>query len=158
MVAIGADQACVMEAIKGRRDVMGVKISGAYLGGLAMEMTHELSSTKLVTDPPLDNGGEGRSFSPTDLVASAVGSCMMSVMAIHARKHKISLNGMACHIEKHMSQDLPRRISALDVVIRMPKHLAESQRQELEAIGNSCPVIQSISPAITLNKKYVYEA
>jgi uncharacterized OsmC-like protein len=83
---------------------------------------------------------------------------MMSVMAIHARKHKISLNGMVCHIEKHMSQDLPRRISALDVVIRMPKHLAESQRQELEAIGNSCPVIQSISPAITLNKKYVYEA
>ena len=139
-------------------DIMAVKISGSYLGGLAMEMTHELSSTTLLTDPPLDNGGEGKSFSPTDLVATGLGACMMSVMAIHARKRSINLSGMACRVEKHMSQDLPRRISQLDVEITMPKHLGDAERKELEAIGNGCPVIQSISPAIKLNKIYRYEA
>lgn len=137
---------------------MGVKIKGRFLGGLAMEMTHELSGTKLLTDPPLDNGGEGKSFSPTDLVATSLGACMMSVMAIHARKQKIDLTGMACSVEKHMSPDLPRRISTLDVVIQMPKHLSDAHRKELEQIGNTCPVIQSISPEIKLNKIYRYEA
>jgi putative redox protein len=137
---------------------MGVKISGKFIGGLAMEMTHELSNTRLQTDPPLDNGGEGKSFSPTDLVATAMGSCMMSVMAIYAKKQGIDLKGMACHVEKHMSQDLPRRISALDAIIIMPKHLSELQRKELEHIGNTCPVIQSLSSAVKLNKTYRYEA
>jgi uncharacterized OsmC-like protein len=137
---------------------MGVKISGTFVGGLSMEMTHELSKTKLLTDPPLDNGGEGRSFSPTDLVATAIGSCIMSVMAIYAKKNGVNLKGMACQVEKHMSQDLPRRISALDVVIIMPGHLSEAQRKELEVIGNNCPVIHSISSAIALNKTYRYEA
>ena len=137
---------------------MGVKISGKFIGGLSMEMTHDLSKTSLLTDPPLDNGGEGKSFSPTDLVATALGSCMMSVMAIHAKKHGINLSGMDCHVEKHMSQDLPRRIAALDVVIKMPKHLSDAQRKDLEHIGNTCPVIQSIHPSIQLNKTYRYEA
>jgi putative redox protein len=135
---------------------MGVKISGAYFGGLATSMTHDLSGVSVVTDPPLDNGGEGKSFSPTDLVATAVGSCMMSVMAIYAKKEHLDLTGMLCSVEKHMSADLPRRISRLDVVLNMPKGLAKDQRECLEKIGNACPVIQSIHPSMELNKSYIY--
>ena len=137
---------------------MGVKISGKFISGLSMSMEHELSGTQVITDPPLDNGGEGKSFSPTDLVATGLGSCMMSVMAIHAKKRSISLSGMSCHVEKHMSADLPRRISRLDVRIIMPKNLRQSDRVELEHIGDTCPVIQSLHPDILIDKTYVYEA
>jgi putative redox protein len=137
---------------------MGVKIAGAFTGGLAMAMTHDMSKTVVLTDPPLDNGGEGKSFSPTDLVATALGSCMMSVMAIYAKKERIDLMGMACAVEKHMSADLPRRISGLDAVITMPKSLTSEQRRTLEHIGNTCPVIMSLHPDIKLNKSYKYEA
>ena len=136
---------------------MGVKISGKYIGGLAMAMTHDLSQTSLITDPPLDNGGEGKGFSPTDLVATALGSCMMSVMCIQAKKDKIDLTGMQCAVEKHMSADLPRRIVQLDIVISMPKSLQEADRKRLEHIGNTCPVIQSLHTDIKLNKNYRYE-
>ncbi len=126
------------------------------MGGLAMAMTHDLSQASIVTDPPLDNGGQGKSFSPTDLVATAVASCMMSVMAIYGKKERLDLAGMAVTVEKHMSADLPRRISQLDVVLKMPVGLTNEQRQSLEKIGNSCPVIQSLHPSIILNKSYVY--
>lgn len=135
---------------------MGVKIGGQYQGGLAMKMTHELSGTTVMTDPPLDNGGEGKSFSPTDLIATALGACMMSVMAIAATKEGLSLTGMDCHVEKHMSSDLPRRISRLDVRISLPAALSPEQRRRYEAIGNACPVIQSLSPQVVIDKKYAY--
>jgi putative redox protein len=137
---------------------MGVKIRGAYVSGLTMRMTHELSGKTLETDPPLDNGGQGLSFSPTDLVATALGSCMMSVMAIFAKRESINLTGMACVVEKHMSTDLPRRIARLDVVVTMPRALKPDQRETLESIGNSCPVIQSLSSSLHIEKIYRYEA
>ena len=135
---------------------MGVKISGNYVGGLSMKLVHEPSGTTLLTDPPRDNGGEAKSFSPTDLVATALGSCMMSVMAIGARKEQWDLAGMTCSVEKHMSVDLPRRITGLDVQIELPAKLSPDARARLEAIGNSCPVIQSLHPAIVINKNYHY--
>ncbi len=137
---------------------MGVQISGAYLEGLTMRMKHDLSGTTLLTDPPLDNGGQAKSFSPTDLVATALGACMMSVMAIAARKDAIDLAGMSCQVEKHMSTDLPRRIACLEVVITMPRHLHQDQRQALESVGNRCPVIQSLSRDIKIETIYQYEA
>lgn len=137
---------------------MGVKISGSYVSGLTMRMTHELSGKTLDTDPPLDNGGAGLSFSPTDLVATALGSCMMSVMAIFAKRENIDLTGMACAVEKHMSTDLPRRIARLDVTITMPRALKPDLREALEKIGNSCPVIQSLNGALQIEKIYRYGA
>ncbi len=122
-----------------------------------MKMSHQLSGTTVLTDPPLDNGGQGLSFSPTDLVATALGACMMSVMAIHAKKQQTSLEGMACHVEKHMSADLPRRIIRLDVLIMLPRHLSMTQRQELETIANNCPVIHSLHPGVDIKKNYSYE-
>lgn len=135
---------------------MGVKVNGVYNGGLSMKLTHELSGSSIVTDPPRDNGGEGKSFSPTDLVATGLGSCMMSVMAIAAKKEGWDLTGMKCAVEKHMSADLPRRITGLDVSIDLPSHLSPDVRARLEVIGNTCPVIQSLHPDILINKNYRY--
>jgi putative redox protein len=135
---------------------MGVKISGKFLGGLNTSMTHELSQASIMTDPPLDNNGEGKSFSPTDLLATAAGSCVMTIMAIYAKKNAIDLGGMACDVEKHMSSAPPRRVASLDINVFMPKNLSIEQRRILEEVGNSCPVLLSLSPDVKLNKKYIY--
>ena len=136
---------------------MGVKISGVFLGGLNTAMTHELSGVKIMTDPPLDNGGEAKSFSPTDLLATAAGSCVMTIMAIYAKKNNISLDGMRCEIEKHMSQEPPRRVSAIDIWVYMPKSLPADLRMTLESVGNSCPVLLSLGQDVNVRKTYVYE-
>jgi putative redox protein len=135
---------------------MSVEISGKYIGGLSLEMTHGPSKVKLLTDPPLDNGGMASSYSPTDLVATALGSCMLSVVAIAAKKENILLEGMNFKVSKHMSSDLPRRISCLDVKIQLPKSLSEPQRTKLMDTANACPVIQSLNPAIQINKTYEF--
>lgn len=135
---------------------MGVKITGEFQGGLSVKLIHTLSGTVLMTDPPRDNGGEGKSFSPTDLVATGLGSCMMSVMAIAAKKEGWDLTGMRCEVEKHMSVDLPRRIAGLDVQLEMPARLSPEARARLEVVGNTCPVIQSLHPDIIINKNYRY--
>lgn len=136
---------------------MGVKISGKFLGGLNTKMTHLLSNESIITDPPLDNGGEGKSFSPTDLLATAAGSCVMTIMAIYAKKHNINLAGMSCDVEKHMSKVPPRRISQIDIDIYMPKSIPLAQRDTLESVGNSCPVLLSLGPDIVVRKQYRYE-
>jgi len=136
---------------------MGVKISGKFLGGLNTSMTHELSQVKVVTDPPLDNGGEGKSFSPTDLLATAAGSCVITIMAIYAKKHRIDLTGMSCKVEKHMSSEPPRRVARLDIVISMPKQLPHDVRPVIEDVGNNCPVLLSLHPEIKVEKIYRYE-
>ena len=135
---------------------MGVKISGTFLGGLNTSMTHELSQVKILTDPPLDNGGVGKSFSPTDLLATAAGSCVMTIMAIYAKRNGIDLRGMSCQVEKHMAASPLRRVSALDINVSMPNILTVDQRRVLEEVGNSCPVLLSLSPDVKLNKKYIY--
>lgn len=136
---------------------MGVKINGRFLGGLNTSMTHELSGNSILTDPPLDNGGEGRSFSPTDLLATAAGSCVMTIMAIFAKKNQIDLSGMRCEVEKHMSHSPPRRVSKLDIKVYMPRSLTTDIRGKLEVVGNSCPVLLSLSSEVELNKSYIYE-
>lgn len=136
---------------------MGVKISGKFLGGLNTKMSHILSGESILTDPPLDNGGEGKSFSPTDLLATAAGSCVMTIMAIYAKKNNIDLTGMGCNVEKHMSKDPPRRISQIDIDIYMPKSIPEAQRDTLESVGNSCPVLLSLGQGVVVHKNYRYE-
>jgi uncharacterized OsmC-like protein len=135
---------------------MGVKISGKYLGELAMQMTHELSGATVTTDPPLDNGGRGASFSPTDLVATALGACMMSVMTLEAKKKDWDLTGMSCDLEKHMSADLPRRIRQIDVTIKMPRSLESEARKTLENIAHNCPVAHSLKDALKVNCQFAY--
>jgi putative redox protein len=136
---------------------MGVKISGKFVAGLAMQMVHDPSGTVVTTDPPVDNGGQGVSFSPTDLVATALGSCMMSVMTIAAKKEGRSLDGMACTVEKHMSQDLPRRIIKLDVCLTLPATLTENERSRFIDIAWNCPVIHSLNQQIFIDKKVIFQ-
>ena len=91
-----------------------------YLGGLRTEATHVQSGTKILTDAPTDNHGKGEAFSPTDLVATALGSCMMTIMGIAAQTHGIDIDGTKLHITKIMSAS-PRRIGEIVVEVHFPK-------------------------------------
>ena len=97
-----------------------IEIHIDYAGDLHCDAWHGPSSTKISTDAPVDNQGRGESLSPTDLLATALGSCMATVMGIAARRKDIDLAGMKIRVEKHMSEDQPRRVSKLAVEITMP--------------------------------------
>lgn len=126
---------------------MAVLITGRYTGDLKVTVRHELSGTEFGTAAPLDNQGDGSSFSPTDLVATSLGSCILTVIAIAARKEGIPFDGASFRVEKHMASD-PRRIARLPLVIEMPAGLTDSQRERLEKVGSHCPVHRSIHPDI----------
>ena len=125
-----------------------VEIKINYEGELQCMNIHGPSGSACTTDAPVDNNGRGSSFSPTDLVASALGSCMATIMGIVAERKDIDLEGMVVTVRKHMSEDLPRRISRLDVRIDMPLPGDHPQRKILESAALSCPVHQSIHPDI----------
>lgn len=135
---------------------MGVKITGEFTGGLETRMRHEHSGAVIVTDPPLDNGGCGASFSPTDMLAASYGACMMSIVALKGKKENIDLKGMQVAIEKNMTTSLPRRVASLDVHLTLPAHLTPTQREEMEKAAKNCPVALSVSPDIVINFKAMY--
>ncbi len=134
-----------------------VQISIRYTGELHCVATHEPSHSEVATDAPVDNNGKGEAFSPTDLVATALGTCMATVMAIAARRHQVELNGMRVSISKEMSKDTPRRIVRLASEIHLPLPENHPQRQLLEAAALGCPVHQSLHPQIEKPVKFVWE-
>jgi uncharacterized OsmC-like protein len=134
---------------------MAVEITGTYLGNLKMELTHGPSGAKLKTAAPVDNKGDGSSFSPTDLVAAALGSCMVTTMAIVAERDGIAAEEFTFRIEKHMAND-PRRIGALPVEIHMPAGLNPDQRAKLERAANHCPVHRTLAPEVDQPVTFVY--
>jgi uncharacterized OsmC-like protein len=121
-----------------------VRIQLQYQGGLRTTATHEPSGNTLNTDAPLDNNGRGEAFSPTDLVATALGACMATVMGIVAERKGISMEGL----RKHMSEDAPRRISKLEVDLHMPVSASHPERKLLESAARGCPVHHSLHPDI----------
>ena len=125
-----------------------VEIKLAYEGDLHCSATHTPSGNTLVTDAPLDNNGRGQAFSPTDLVATALGTCMATVMGIVARRKNIALEGMNITVRKFMSQDTPRRISRLELDIDMPLPANHPERLLLESAARGCPVHHSLHPDI----------
>lgn len=125
-----------------------VTITSTYEGGLRCSATHGPSGQTLLTDAPVDNHGKGESFSPTDLVATAVANCMMTVMGIAAERHGVDLTGTKVVIGKEMSADLPRRIVALRSVMTIPLSADHPQRALLEGAARACPVKQSLAPEI----------
>jgi putative redox protein len=127
-----------------------VKIEIAYQGQLRCEAVHGPSGTKLSTDAPKDNHGKGESFSPTDLVATALGTCMLTVMGIVAQRHNISLEGATVTVVKDMATAPARRIGRLTVDIRVPGKLDEEQRKLLENAAHTCPVHKSLHPEIEI--------
>jgi putative redox protein len=134
---------------------MAVEITGRYLGDLKVEVTHGPSGVTIRTAAPVDNQGDGSSFSPTDLAAAALGACMLTLMGIVARRDGIDLRAATFRLEKHMA-DGPRRIGALPVVIRMPAGLAPEQRKKLERAALTCPVHHSLLEEIDKPVEFAY--
>lgn len=123
---------------------MTVEISVVYQGQLRCEATHGPSGVTLHTDAPVDNHGRGESFSPTDLVATALGSCILTILGIQADKHGLDLTGTRVTVEKHMSTDTPRRIARLPVRVAVPVELDADMRKRLERAAHTCPVHHSL--------------
>ncbi|MFZ4622137.1 MAG: OsmC family protein [Bacteroidota bacterium] len=135
-----------------------VPISIVYQGELRCSAVHDNSGTTFITDAPKDNSGRGESFSPTDLVATALGSCMITTMGILAKKEQLNvdLDGTRIAIEKHMSTSGPRRIAKLAAVFTFPAGISAQYRARLKEIGDTCPVAKSLHPDIVLDVHYNY--
>lgn len=135
---------------------MAVDIDIVYTGDLHCEATHRPSGTKLVTDAPVDNGGKGDAFSPTDLCATSLGACLVTTMALVAQRHGIELAGTAVHVVKEMVADPRRRIGALRTTITFPAGLSLSgaDRALLEATARACPVTQSLGPHVEVPMEF----
>lgn len=118
-----------------------------YLGALRTECVHLKSNNSFITDAPTDNNGKGEAFSPTDTVATALGSCMLTVMGIKARDMGVELDGALATIEKIMSS-APRRISEIRVQLDIPVSPSEKDKKVLEHTGRTCPVLLSLHPEI----------
>lgn len=135
---------------------MGVEITGRYDGNLRVTLRHGPSGAEITTAAPVDNHGDGSSFSPTDLAAASLGACMVTVMAIAAEREGIPFEGVSFSLEKTMRAD-PRRIDAVPVTLRMPVGLTPEQRTRLERIALACPVHHSLHPEIGKDVQFVYE-
>jgi putative redox protein len=133
-----------------------VAMTGVYEGEKHCSLTHGPSQNKISTDAPKDNQGRGEAFSPTDLVGAALGSCIVTTMAIHAEKNDINLKGTHFTIVKKM-QLAPRRIAELSVEITLPISLSAEQRSTYEEIAYNCPVTKSLHPDILLPIVFKYE-
>jgi uncharacterized OsmC-like protein len=126
-------------------------IQSKYLGNLRTEAQHIQSGNQLITDAPKDNNGKGEAFSPTDLVSAALGSCMMTMMGIYARKEGIDMTGMQMNITKHMGSN-PRKISGIDVEFTWKEPQAtKEQIDQLKHIAQTCPVALSLSETVEQN-------
>ena len=133
-----------------------VKLTSTYEGGLRCRSSHGPSGTQLVTDAPVDNHGKGESFSPTDLVATALGACMMTIMGIVADRRGLDLAGMTAETEKVMTSAPPRRIASLKTTITIPLPADHEHRGALEQAALTCPVHKSLHPEIDAAVEFVW--
>jgi len=127
-----------------------VKITFSYPGELRCEAVHTPSGVRLSTDAPVDNMGRGESFSPTDLVATALGACMLTTMGIVAQRHGWDIRGSSAEVEKVMVSQPVRRIGELTVVLRVAGEHDERARTTLERAAHTCPVHKSLHPDVAL--------
>ncbi len=133
-----------------------VEVNIVYQGQLHCEATHGPSGVVIQTDAPRDNMGKGESFSPTDLVATALGSCILTVMGIAARKLDIDLSGVAVKVRKEMLSSPVRRIGRLEVEVNFPMLVSAEHKKALEHAAHTCPVHQSLNPGIDIPIKFNY--
>ena len=133
---------------------MSHSIENRYLGELRTHSTHLKSSDTIITDAPVDNNGKGNAFSPTDLVASALCSCMTTVMGICAEKNNFELPVSTAYVTKIM-ESYPRRISKIIIEINFDKNnLSDQQKEKLVAVAKGCPVAQSLSTDLIQEVKF----
>lgn len=134
-----------------------VEINVAYEGSLRCRARHRPSGMELITDAPADNLGKGEAFSPTDLVAAALATCIATTMGIVAQRKGIELGTMKLHVEKHMSSDTPRRIVRLPVKIWVSLPANHPERELFEKAAHGCPVHKSLHPDIALPIEFIWE-
>ena len=125
-----------------------VSIQMDYQGDLHCKAVHGPSNTELFTDAPKDNQGRGESFSPTDLVATALGTCILTTMAIMGRTLGLEIAGATATVEKEMTTSGPRRIGRLTTRIQMPPGFSEENKLKLERAAHTCPVHRSLHPEV----------
>ena len=125
-------------------------IDSRYEGALRCSASHGPSGSALETDAPTDNQGQGERFSPTDLVATALGTCILTIMGIVAERHGWDLQGAKARTKKTMTAEAPRRIALLEVWITLPQGLDPTQRTVLQRAGESCPVKLSLEGAVPM--------
>jgi putative redox protein len=133
-----------------------VAIQLEYQGELHCKAVHGPSGTELSTDAPKDNQGRGESFSPTDLVATALGSCMLTVMGIMARTLEIDITGATASVEKEMTSVAPRRIERLTVKIHVPQAMGAEDKLKLERAAHTCPVHKSLHPDVQMPIEFTW--
>jgi len=137
---------------------MAVEIEATYVGQLGVLATHGPSGTQLSTDAPTDNGGRGSSFSPTDLVATALGTCVLTILGLVAERHELDLAGTKVCVTKEMITQPVRRIGSLKTMVSVPSGRVEllDMRKRLEAAARKCPVHQSLHPDIEAPIEFDY--
>ena len=137
---------------------MAVEIDITYDGELHCEAVHGPSRQTLRTDAPVDNGGKGEAFSPTDLLATALGACLVTVMGLVARRLGLDLTGTRVRVVKEMATEGVRRVGRLGVTITLPPGgtLSPADRARLEHTANTCPVKQSLHPDMVVDLRFVY--
>jgi len=127
-----------------------------YEGNLRTTMVHLQSKTEILTDAPTDNQGKGEAFSPTDLLASALGSCIVTTMAIYAKNHGFDLGNCSCDVTKIMTP-APRRVGEVIVDLFLEDSFTEKQRAGLEHAAHACPVARSLHPDLIQNVNFNYQ-
>jgi uncharacterized OsmC-like protein len=128
-----------------------VEMTLAYEGELHTIVRHGPSGARLETDAPVDNQGKGEAFSPTDLLSASLASCMLTTMAIVARREGWAIEGARARVEKHMALEPPRRVGRLVVELDMPPGLPQAARDRLEQTARHCPVAESIHPGLRVD-------
>lgn len=129
----------------------------AYQGGLRTAATHLRSGATLLTDAPVDNQGKGESFSPTDLVATGLGACMLTIMGIVAERHGWDLSRATCDVTKVMTADPVRRIARVEVTLRVPGAFDEKARAALERAAHGCPVHATLGDGVEMPVRFVWD-
>lgn len=131
-------------------------IQTLYLGDLRTEITHVGSGYKIMTDAPVDNHGKGEYISPTDMVAAALGSCMLTLMDIAARRLEVDMKGTRVEIEKIMAPEPPRRIAEIKLDFYFPGDYSDRCKKIIEGAAATCPVGKSLNPELRQVVNYHY--
>ena len=126
-----------------------------YKGGLRTKARHIQSGKSIVTDAPVDNQGKGEAFSPTDLVATALASCMLTIMGIVAERNSVELKGTTAEVEKIMGT-MPRKISEIKIKILFNKNFDKRTKRKLESAALACPVSNSLNKNLEESIKFIY--
>ena len=133
-----------------------VQMFANYKGEKHCEVIHGPSKSKIGTDAPKDNNGKGELFSPTDLLGAALGTCMLTTMAIMGEKEGLQIKGSHCTVEKEMIAN-PRRIGKLIVQLHLPSATEIADRSKLESWAKNCPVTKSLHPELEIPIQFFYD-